>query len=247
MRNLLFKGILLITFLFSKNLLAQQNSGERYPQPFLDGLQFTAVTLDEATPKWAYLLYSENPNFFQIEKLYKSWRKNNPDTKNGHTRNFKHYFNYLNQIDGLDIDGYVRPSNEERIYNEKNNWLRERKIILKEQADQVRSRSASLTDWESLGPIMMYQNGSPANIQANIYSICQSASNNNIVYAVSEAGGTVFKSIDKGDNWSSTTDDLHFSGPREIEVDPTDPDILYLGSQHDINKSLDGGPAVVMI
>ena len=88
---------------------------------------------------------------------------------------------------------------------------------------------------------MMYQNGAPANIQANIYAIDQSVSNLDIVYVVSEAGGTLFKSIDKGDNWASVTDDIHFSGPREIEIDPTNPDILFIGSQHYINKSTDGG------
>ncbi len=237
--NLLFS--LLLGFLCFSDITSQSLNQPNSPKPFIDGLQFSAVTIDDNTPHWAVLLYQANPNFYEIERLYKIWRKANPTVKTGHTRNFKHYYNYLSQIDGINNDGFVKVNNEERVYREKKRWESVRTRLIDENIASNRSRSTGNTDWESLGPFMMYSNGNPSNIQANIYAIAQSASNTDIVYASSEAGATVFKSINKGDTWTSVNDDISFSGPRELEVDPTNSDIVYLGSQHDIYKTTDGG------
>lgn len=208
------------------------------PQPFIDGIGFTSVQINENTPDWAILMYSENPNLYDIEKRYKQWRIENPNVKNGHTRNFKHLYIYLVQHDGLDKDGFVIPDFERKSHQRKKNWEQQRKVILERTAQ---SRSTNNTDWVSMGPFIMHRDGAESNIQANIYAIAQSPSNPDVVYAGSEAGATVFKSVDKGTTWSSPNDDISFSGPRELEVDPADSDIVYLGSQHDLNKTTDGG------
>ncbi len=220
-------------------LWAQTSNTTSSIQPFIDGLQFTAVSIDDETPKWAWLLYQPNANIFEVESAFKKWRKKNPTIKNGHTRNLKHYLNYLYRIDGISNEGLIKPGNEERVYREKKNWEKSRAQII--EATLNKSRTSGNTDWESMGPFMMYRDGQPSNIQANIYAIDQSISNPNIVYASSEAGATVFKSIDKGDTWISVNDDMSFSGPRELEIHPTDPETVYLGSQHDIYKTTNGG------
>ncbi len=235
-------GLLFSLNILAINCLSGQNIKSTSPDPFVDGLPFTSVEINESTPDWAVMIYTADPNMFTVESLYAKWRVSNPSIKNGHTRNFKHYYNYLTSNDGLTKDGYVIEDLETKIYNTQKNWEKDRLSILEYQNKQSKSRvSNNNTDWESLGPFKMIRNGIVKDIQANIYAITQSTSNPDILYATSEAGGTVFKSTDRGENWSSPSDDISFGGSREIEVDPTDPDIVYVGSSHDVYKSTDGG------
>jgi photosystem II stability/assembly factor-like uncharacterized protein len=78
-------------------------------------------------------------------------------------------------------------------------------------------------------------------VQSNIYSIDQAPSNANILFCGSETG-EVYRSSDGGDNWSnvSLNDPLN-GGIRSVEIHPTDPNTVYIGSGNYVYKSTDGG------
>jgi photosystem II stability/assembly factor-like uncharacterized protein len=77
--------------------------------------------------------------------------------------------------------------------------------------------------------------------QANIYAFDVSKSNNNVLYAATETGA-VFKTTDKGLNWTVCANGFNFGGSAEaVAIHPTNPNIVFLGVGSNIYKSIDGG------
>ncbi|WP_168713093.1 MULTISPECIES: Ig-like domain-containing protein [Sphingomonas] len=83
---------------------------------------------------------------------------------------------------------------------------------------------------------------------AGVYELRVSASNSNIFYM--EMGDGIYKSVDKGQNWVKTTfpvitdlpnQDNRMNG-QKMAIDPTNPNIVYAGTQHDgLWVTRDGG------
>jgi len=202
---------------------------------------FTTVTVDAQTPNWAKMLYAPNPNITKIRKEYHQWRQQNPTVKNGHTRNFRKlsghlaYNNYVNQ------EGFIEIPTNEEIKANRTKILKDR-AKFKRQRQNSKGRTSNNTTWQLVGPTFMKRtNGDLTDTQINIYSITQCLSNKDILYAVSESGGTVFKTTNHGDTWFSVSDNLITSmGARNIEVAPSNPDIVYLCTKHDIFKTTTG-------
>ena len=76
--------------------------------------------------------------------------------------------------------------------------------------------------------------------EQHIYTIEQSLSNPNILYAGSATAGA-WKSTDKGDNWHLITRDVPINKVYAIEIDFINPDIVYISGNDGIYKSTDGG------
>lgn len=214
-----------------------------FPPPMDDpSLPFKVVTIDETTPEWAKLLYESNPNITTVRKLYHKWRQKNPAIKNGHTRNFRKLSGYLAYNDYVDEDGFIDLPTGEALKAESDKILEDRAKI-KGSSVNGTNLNANNTTWQLIGPTFMKStSGVVTDRQINIYSITQSLSNTDILYCASESGGTVFKTTDHGDNWFSVSDDLITNmGSRNIEVAPSNPDIVYLCTKHDIYKTTVGG------
>ena len=214
-----------------------------FPPPFDDpSFPFKVVEITDDTPTWAKRIYDSNPNIWEIMELHKTWRTSNPTVKNGHTRNYKKLIGFLMENNAVNEEGYIDlpTSQEEKAIQKK--ILKDRKKF-EDNNNQSTLRSNNNTTWELIGPDWMkYTNGDLANAQINVYSITQSLSNPDILYCVTESGGTIFKTIDNGLNWVSVSDDLLVSlGSRNIEVAPSNPDIVYITTTHDIYKTIDGG------
>jgi len=107
------------------------------------------------------------------------------------------------------------------------------------------NRSSSST-WSLIGPSETFwkyedNNAQPAAPwQTNIYAIAVAASNSNILYACPETGG-IFKSVDKGLNWSCVTVNYPISTCGAIAIDPTNPNRVYAGGNNKWYQSIDGG------
>jgi hypothetical protein len=209
------------------------------PRPIIDGLPFVMETVEADAPEWVKLLYSPNPNIEKIEQLYSQWREANPTVKNGHTRNFKHLYNYLSTNDGITEDGFIKQNLVQDIELRKDNWSRQKEALKRTQIAQG-DRFVNNTTWSPLGPFIMYRDGKKDNTQTNIYTITQGKSNPNVLYAISEPGA-LFKSIDKGENWTAPCDNVIFTGERPVEVDPNNADIVFAGTHNNIMKSTNGG------
>lgn len=231
--RIIFISCIILT-LFSNSFSQELHS--KSVSPIFENLPFTSAEIDENTPSWAKEMYSENPNFYKIEREYSKWRLENPNLKNAHTRNFKHIFNYLTSNDGLDKKGRIIPDFEKKIEANNKTWQKQRTYI-----NSLSRNLRNNTNWISIGPEMMYRDGGKANIQANIYAISQCLGRSETLYATTEAGGAVFRSDDKGENWYPTNDEYTFDGPRELEIHPTNPDTVFVSSKSNVYRSYDGG------
>ena len=104
-------------------------------------------------------------------------------------------------------------------------------------------KSKSSNQWECVGPWdfdINAQSRSYAPGAAHLYSIEQSVSNSNVLYAGSATAGA-WRSDDKGDNWRLITGNLHLSGVYAIEIDHQNEDIIYISGNGGIYKSSNGG------
>lgn len=104
-------------------------------------------------------------------------------------------------------------------------------------------RSASPTStWSLLGPVETFfdVSNNPAPWQTNVYAIGVSPSNPNVLYACAETGG-IFKTTDKGLNWSCKTLNYNISTCSSIKVHPSNPDTVMAGRNNQLFQSNDGG------
>ncbi len=228
---------LILLFLFGLEAYAQERIEAR---PKFDHLPFMNTTIDENTPQWARKMYEENPNMREVKRLYDLWRLEYPGVRNAHTQNFKHLYRYLVAHEGIDERGYIIPDFELKSHERTKAWQRKKLQMSREAKARFSVSGSAPTDWESMGPFIHYDRNGLFNRQVNIYSLTQSKSDPNILYAVSEGGGTVFKTLDKGNSWFSPNDNYTFDYERQIEVDPTNPNIVYCTGRNDIFKSTDG-------
>ncbi|MDG2138574.1 MAG: PKD domain-containing protein [Flavobacteriales bacterium] len=119
-------------------------------------------------------------------------------------------------------------------------WLRN---LSRETLPTNKEKSKSSNQWQCVGPWdfdINAQSRSYAPGAAHLYTIEQSISNNNVLYAGAATAGA-WRSDDKGDNWRLITKDLHLSGVYAIEIDFQDPDIIYISGNGGVYKSSDAG------
>ncbi|HEY8402177.1 MAG TPA: hypothetical protein VIK89_13000 [Cytophagaceae bacterium] len=177
-------------------------------------------------PYWVQLMYSENPDMDQVIKEHIEYYKTHPFEKNAHTQYFKHWV-HSRQI-GTGI------KTEEQIQSDKNYAQRLKNNL----------RTTSAGSWTCIGPFdydedagsMSYAAGS-----AHVYTVEQSISNPNVLYAGTATAG-IWKSTDKGMNWVLKTKDLMLTDVYSIEIDHTNENIVYAGaSDGRLFKTTNGG------
>ena len=119
-------------------------------------------------------------------------------------------------------------------------WIRS---ISRETLPIKNIKSKSSNNWECIGPWdfdIDAESRSYAPGAAHLYTIEQSLSNSNVLYAGAATAGA-WRSDNKGDNWYHITKDLHLSGVYAIEIDFQDENIIYISGNGELYKSIDGG------
>ena len=220
---------LIIIFLFSLNSLQAQESKTYEPKPKYPQLFKALIPIEQNSPEWIYKMYSENPNVFEIEKAYVAFYHSNDFKKTLHTQNYKHLMKQVHQNHWYDDDGFI--------------ILKNNKVIDKTQLHPSNTtKSVQVANWTPIGPLETYENGGEvaASHQVNVYTVAQSISNPLIMLCGTETGA-VFKSTDKGENWFPVGDAVFNDGVGSVEIDPTNADIMFVGTYHKIYKSTDGG------
>lgn len=217
--------IILFSLLLTIHLQSQNNS---------DFFK-TIPVVNEATPEWARLMYSENPNVPEVENLYRQYYKTNEFIKTIHTQNHKQWILLVEPF--LDPNGYIKQPNktDEDIRNE----------LLKENYIKRNSSKIPGTElgWVPMGPFETFKNNTTLAISwhKNIYSIDQSLSNPDILVCGTEAGG-VYKTTDKASNWSLISKGEVFSGGNSaVKIHPTNQDVFLISSNNRIYQTIDGG------
>jgi photosystem II stability/assembly factor-like uncharacterized protein len=238
-----FKALLLTLFctLAIINIDAQnlplKKSGSYTPylvsQPLHPDLPFTPVTIDEHTPEWAVLLYQKDVNFHTVMEKHDIWKRSNPEVKNGHTRNYKHYKKFLSEQDAIQADGSIKFKSDAELMAIASS---------KEEAYARQAKSSSRTNnaWTPIGPFATKDDGVYDDQQANIFSLAIDASNTNVIYVGTESG-SVFKTTNEGSTWECVTEGLSIDGPMELEIQPNNTDVVYLGEKTGIRKTTNGG------
>ena len=191
------------------------------------------VSIDNDTPQWARMMYGEDPNVFEVTDAYDKYFEKNEWQKDVHVRNYIYWLQSTE--DFVNADGFIRPPTL------KEQQLQIRKLQQKQQkASSSRSRS---NIWKAIGPFETIHapSNTPTTRQANIFELDQSNSQPNILYAATELGG-IYKSIDRGLNWTSITHTQPFAGPYgAMEIHPANPDIVIAVSKNFIFRTSDGG------
>ncbi|MBL7815168.1 MAG: T9SS type A sorting domain-containing protein [Saprospiraceae bacterium] len=106
---------------------------------------------------------------------------------------------------------------------------------------------STAANWTCIGPNETYwlkdhNSSQPAcPWQVNIYAFDVYKANTSIMYAATETGA-VFKTSDKGQNWTVCANGFNFGGSSEaIAIHPSDHNTVFLGVNSNIYKTTDGG------
>ncbi len=169
-------------------------------------------------PYWAQLMYSDSAQVDQVMTAYDAYYKTHAFTKNSHTQYYKHWV-HSQQLGRSDDAFYAK---------------------LQKNA----STQSTTANWQCIGPFdydedagsMSYAAGA-----AHVYTVEQAKSNTNVLYAGTANAG-IWKSVDKGLNWTLKTKDLALTATYAIEIDFTNENIVYAGAEDGrLLKSTDGG------
>jgi len=178
-------------------------------------------------PAWAQMMYSQDPNVFAVDRAFRDYYREHDFEKSYHTQYYKRWRRA--------VDAYVNTQGFAEMPSEQD-FLRERE----EMASNSETNRAG--NWSLVGPVIAYDtNGDPVSEQSNIYAIDQAPSNANILYCGSETG-ECYRSNDGGNSWNNVSLNDPLDGAvRSIDIHPTDPNTVYIGSGSYVYKSTDGG------
>ena len=181
-----------------------------------------------SNPYWIEMMQDRDANFFDIQRAFNIYWENRKITKGCGWKPFKRWENYW-QTRVL-ADGSF-PSSDKNF-----------KAFM-EYSNKHKSVSG---DWSELGPIVNPVNGGGL---GRINCIAFHPTNPNVLYAGAPSGG-LWKTVNGGQSWSSNTDHLPTLGVSGILIDPTNTDILFIGTGDrdagdarglGVMKSVDGG------
>lgn len=176
-------------------------------------------------PRWASLMYADNPNVPNVVNEYNAYYRDNPFKKTVHTQNYKHW---IFSIEGkLDEKGFIQDDSIDK------------ESLFESSSTNVKS----ISNWTSMGPFASYvQNTTTlSRNHKNIYSVDHSKSDPNLMICGTEAGG-VYKSTDNGENWTLITKDFQYVGNfTVVKIHPTNPNVFFITSGNRIFRSSNGG------
>ena len=190
-------------------------------------MQKPSTTTIAELPQWAKLMYSENPNVYQVSQAYQDYYRTHTFEKNYHTQYYKRWMRqnqYFTDESGfISTPTQIQLQNEDALYFKKQNTLK-------------------TSNWSIVGPITTYQQGlAQGSGQTNVYSFDQCAAQTNVCYCGTEPG-EVYKSTNGGLNWTLISKTIDFgSGVTALEVHPLDPNIVIAGGNKGLFLSNDGG------
>ncbi|MBK8414208.1 MAG: hypothetical protein IPL22_06615 [Bacteroidetes bacterium] len=153
-----------------------------------------AASTDAGIPAWARLMYSDNPNFYEVETAYSAFYRTHKFVKTRHTAYYKHWRKYVQPF--LDESGFVKIPDA--------NQRESRKLQMQSRTSKTMSTGGP---WSFAGPEkhtrIRFNTTDPVDQvswHANVYCIDQSMSNPDVLFAGGENGG-VYKSVNKGLQW----------------------------------------------
>jgi len=185
----------------------------RFLTVFFLFISFT-FTAQETEPDWTALMQDPNTNFFELQEQFNEFWAGKEHEKGDGYKPFKRWEYWAEKR--LNVDGTLRsPSDHQRLF---------------EEVKEYEANRSLEGNWEQLGPILA---GATTRDDipgiGRINAIEFHPTDPLTVYVGAPAGG-LWKTTDGGAWWVSLTDDLPTLGVSAIIVDPTNPDIIYIGT-----------------
>ncbi|TNE69572.1 MAG: T9SS type A sorting domain-containing protein [Bacteroidetes bacterium] len=192
--------------------------------------QPTPIYSASDAPAWMHLMQAESPNVFQIEKAYRDYFKERPFEKNSYTQYYKRWMAWSRPFTQADGSLAFPTPKEENL----------RQVEI--QARRKVAAENGATNWSWVGPSSTYHTDGITKVtwQTNIYAVDIAPSDPNVLYAGGESGG-LWKTTDKGLNWTLLTADLIHNAFGAVRTHPTDPNTVYAATRGKVLKSTDGG------
>lgn len=189
---------------------------------------------DADAPVWANMLLETNPNVRDIQAAYRAYFDERPFEKNKYTQFYKRWMQWARpfaQADGT----LVFPDNESLLEQE-------RELLALRHKAQAPGQTSRAATWSFHGPKVHYFPDASAQSvdHTNIYAFDIYAADPNVLYAGGEAGG-LWKTTDKGLNWTLLTADVLHGAFGAVKINPQNPDMAYAGTGGKLLKTSDGG------
>ncbi len=186
----------------------------------------------QQVPEWVQLMHQSNPDIGAVVEAHDAYYKTHNFKKNTYTQEYKRWLHSIR----LDYTGTAlgAPMSAATAQN-LSNYI--------QQSNQLRLSKSPTSAWQCVGPFDFDKESvskSYAAGAAHVYTVEQSLSNPNIVYAGSANGG-LWKSIDKGLHWTGLTLFMPVNEVYAIEIDHANANIMYFSDGSKIYKTTDGG------
>jgi photosystem II stability/assembly factor-like uncharacterized protein/PKD repeat protein len=175
--------------------------------------------------QWTQLIYAEHPDTGAVISAYEKYYETHAFEKNTHTQYYKRWIRGIARQQSTD----GRTAADQRYLAQRN-----------EEKNALRSTT---TSWVSVGPWDWDHDAvdrSYAPGAAHVYVVEQSQSNPDILYAGTATTG-IWKTVDHGLNWSPVTFDMLVNGLTTLEINHSNPDVVYGEMLSSIYKTTDGG------
>lgn len=197
-------------------------------------------TIDTANnPIWIDMMQDPNANFFEIQSAFEQYWNGRERSRGDGWKVFKRWEWYWQER--VNPDGSFPPADE--TINNYTSW----RIAYNQSLSGTESING---DWSEVGPRMKPNNGTgQPNGNGRLNNIAFHPTNPSIMWVGSASGG-LWKTTNGGQSWDSNTDDLPSLGVSSILIDPTNTDIMYIGTGDrdagdapglGVYKSVDGG------
>ncbi len=186
------------------------------------------------TPEWARMMLEPNPNVRKIQAAYHAYYEERAFQKNTYTQFYKRWMQWARPF--AQADGTLAFPGNESLQEQEQELLR-----LHNKANANLKESGAAT-WAFHGPkVHFFPDASAQSVDhTNIYAFDIYAANPSILYAGGEAGG-LWKTTDKGLNWTLLTANVLHDAFGAVEINPKDPEMVYAGTSGKLIKTADGG------
>jgi photosystem II stability/assembly factor-like uncharacterized protein len=196
---------------------------------------------DMSLPEWTRMMYSEKPNVGEVVKSYEAYYRSNPFTKNEHTQYYKRWLRNTREV--VNPQGFIDPiskSEKDKIDGER----------LRNRENNSGNRAVVTTpNWLPIGPFDFDKDAagrSHAPGAAHVYTLEKAPSNPDVVYCGTANAG-IWKSIDRGLNWTYVSSTIPVNYCNALEIHPTDPNTVWIGGNNRVYKTTNGGTSWTQI
>ncbi len=187
---------------------------------------------DAALPQWAKMMYSINPNIGDVVTARNLYYKTHPFKKMGYTQYYKHWLQRISRdYKGTALGQPVSAAMQLNLQQ----YL--------QRSNAHKNAKSATSNWRCIGPFDFDKESASASYAAgaaHVYAVEQSISNPNILYAGSANAG-LWKSINKGLNWTGCTFNQLIAEVYALEIDFSNSNVVYFGDGSQIYKTTDGG------